>query len=81
MFIAGCNETIIAQHGRWKSLTYRRYFDATVPHYTATMLLHRHSGNRFPSSTSLITDARSSSSSSSSSSLPSSPLRPPLLIR
>jgi hypothetical protein len=43
MFIAGCNETIIAQHGRWKSLTYRRYFDATVPHYTATMLLHRHS--------------------------------------
>lgn len=39
LFLAGVPETVIAAHGRWKSLTYRRYFDATVNALLPTLLL------------------------------------------
>ena len=51
MFIAGCSESVIAQHGRWRSLTYRQYFDATIPHYLATSTLLHNSNIRFLSDT------------------------------
>jgi hypothetical protein len=31
MFMANVSETVIAAHGRWKSLAYRRYFDKALP--------------------------------------------------
>jgi hypothetical protein len=31
MFMANVAETVIAAHGRWKSLAYRRYFDKALP--------------------------------------------------
>lgn len=40
LFLAGVSESMIAMHGRWLSLTYRRYFDQSV-HFTqptATLL-------------------------------------------
>ena len=54
MFIAGCSETVIAQHGRWRSLTYRLYFDASIPHYMATTTLLKHTTSQFLPSTALI---------------------------
>jgi integrase len=54
MFIAGCSETVIAQHGRWRSVTYRRYFESTVPHFLATRILLLSAGQRFISSTALL---------------------------
>lgn len=41
MFTAGVPETVIAAHGRWKSLAYRKYFDATVDVLLPTTLLYR----------------------------------------
>ena len=54
MFIAGCSETVIAQHGRWRSLTYRLYFDSSIPHYMATTTLLQHTTSRFLPSTALL---------------------------
>lgn len=41
MFLAGVPETVIASHGRWKSLAYRKYFDASVNKLLPTAWLHR----------------------------------------
>ena len=51
MFIAGVSETVIAQHGRWRSDCYRRYFDAGTPHFMATSILVEHSSGRYFSAT------------------------------
>jgi hypothetical protein len=42
MFIAGVPETVVAAHGRWKSLAYRKYFDATVNVLLPTIILYQH---------------------------------------
>lgn len=49
LFMAGCSETVIAQHGRWRSDCYRRYFDVKTPHYLATEQLRDNSNGRYPS--------------------------------
>jgi hypothetical protein len=43
LFLAGVPETVIAAHGRWKSLAYRKYFDATINSLLPTSLLYDHS--------------------------------------
>lgn len=43
LFLAGVPETVIAAHGRWKSLAYRKYFDATINLLLPTSLLYAHS--------------------------------------
>lgn len=54
MFVAGVSETVIAKHGRWRSICYRRYFDQDSPHYLATSILLEHTSDRYrnPSSSS-----------------------------
>ena len=42
MFQAGVPETVIAAHGRWRSLAYRRYFDNTVNALLPTQLLYNY---------------------------------------
>lgn len=42
LFLAGVPETVIAAHGRWKSLAYRKYFDATVNKLLPTKMLYQH---------------------------------------
>ena len=39
LFLAGVPDSLIAIHGRWLSLTYRRYFDSTVHHTLPTAKL------------------------------------------
>jgi len=41
MFIAGVPESLIAAHGRWSSLTYRRYFDNSVHQLMPTQRVMR----------------------------------------
>ena len=48
LFLAGIPETIIASHGRWKSLTYRKYFDATIDTLLPTQLLSLKDNGKFP---------------------------------
>lgn len=43
LFLAGVPETVIAAHGRWKSLAYRKYFDAAVNKLLPTAMLYQHS--------------------------------------
>jgi hypothetical protein len=42
LFLAGVPETVIAAHGRWKSLAYRKYFDAAVNKLLPTAMLYQH---------------------------------------
>lgn len=49
LFLAGIPETIIASHGRWKSLTYRKYFDATINTLLPTQLLSNKDKGKYPS--------------------------------
>lgn len=41
MFLAGVPESLIASHGRWSSLTYRRYFDNTMHQLLPTIRVMR----------------------------------------
>lgn len=41
MFLAGVPESLIAAHGRWSSLTYRRYFDNSVHQLLPTQRVMR----------------------------------------
>ena len=40
--LAGVSDSLIAAHGRWKSFTYRKYFDTNLHHILPTyrLLLH-----------------------------------------
>lgn len=67
LFIAGVSESVIAKHGRWKSICYRRYFDESLPQFIATSTLLLHTSDYYSSS--------STSSSSSSLSNHPDPLR------
>ena len=42
LFLAGVSDSLIAAHGRWKSFTYRKYFDTNLHHILPTyrLLLH-----------------------------------------
>lgn len=48
LFLAGIPETIIASHGRWKSLTYRKYFDSTINTLLPTQLLSQKDHGKYP---------------------------------
>jgi len=67
MFVAGVPESVIALHGRWRSMCYRRYFAANVPQLVATSILRDRTSGLFPS-------FLPSHPPSSTSSFPSSPV-------
>jgi hypothetical protein len=47
LFLARVPETIIAAHGRWKSLAYRKYFDTTINSLLPTQQLLDHDHNQY----------------------------------
>lgn len=51
MFIAGVPESLIAAHGRWSSLTYRRYFDNSVHQLLPIQRVMRYTQGHGPSVT------------------------------
>jgi hypothetical protein len=42
LFLAGVSDSLIAAHGRWKSFTYRKYFDTNLHHILPTYRLMLH---------------------------------------
>jgi integrase len=53
LFLAGVSDTVIAQHGRWKSECFKIYFDSATPHFMATSILLKETSDKYihPSST------------------------------
>jgi integrase len=51
LFLAGVSDTVIAQHGRWKSECFKIYYDEATPHFMATSILLKESSDKYTAHT------------------------------